>query len=165
LLKRKNANSYDDLQKEIASITNPNNLDLSFSESFLNADVFIGVSAKDIVNKEMIKSMNKKPIVFALANPDPEITYEDAVDAGAFIVGTGRSDNPNQINNVLAFPGLFRGTLDARAKKITEEMKLAAAYAIANCVSNKELSPTFIMPSVFNPNVSLKVSEAVKKEV
>lgn len=165
LLMRNKLNEYDQLQKEIAMITNPSNVTATFEEAFDNADIFIGVSAKDIVSKAMIKKMNDKPIIFALANPDPEIIYQDALDAGAYIVGTGRSDHPNQINNVLAFPGLFRGALDVRATKITEAMKLAAAYAIADCVNAKDLSTTKIMPSVFDHAVSTNVAEAVKKAV
>ncbi|MFA5560641.1 MAG: malic enzyme-like NAD(P)-binding protein [Acholeplasmataceae bacterium] len=165
LLMRNKLNEYDKLQKEIAMITNPNNVTATFEEAFDQADMFIGVSVKDLVTKAMIKKMNDKPIIFALANPDPEITYQDALDAGAYIVGTGRSDHPNQINNVLAFPGLFRGALDVRATKITEAMKLAAAYAIADCVNAKDLSTTKIMPSVFDHTISTNVAEAVKKAV
>lgn len=127
-------------------------------------DVFIGVSAKGLVTKEMVQSMNDKPFIFAMANPDPEIMPEDAINAGAFIVGTGRSDYPNQINNVLAFPGLFRGALDARAKNITEEMKMAAAKAIASIITTEELSTDYIIPSPFDKRVVDVVSDAVKIE-
>jgi len=136
----------------------------SLEELMKNKDVFIGVSAKGLVSKEMIKSMNKDPFVFAMANPDPEITPEDAIEAGAYIVGTGRSDYPNQINNVLAFPGIFRGALDARAKKITDSMKLSAAKAIAYIIENHELSKDYIVPSPFDKRVSKAVSEEIKKE-
>ncbi len=124
-------------------------------------DVFIGVSAKDIVSKAMIESMSKNPFIFAMANPDPEIPYKDAKDAGAKIIGTGRSDYPNQINNVLAFPGLFKGVLKARAKNITDEMKIAAAKAIAYIIEDKELKDDYIIPSPFDKRVVTEVSKAV----
>ena len=111
----------------------------------------------------MVHSMNNDPIIFAMANPEPEITYQKAKAAGARVVGTGRSDYPNQINNVLAFPGIFRGALDARATKINEEMKLAAAMAIASCVPEEELRADFIIPSPFDPKVAERVADAVKK--
>ncbi len=128
---------------------------------FDNADIFIGVSGPDLVTKEMIERMNKDSIIFAMANPTPEINPEVAKAAGALIVGTGRSDYPNQVNNVLAFPGIFRGALDSRASSITEEMKIEAAYAIANVVSDDELCPDYIIPSPFNKSVSDVVSKAV----
>jgi len=125
-------------------------------------DVFIGVSVPGILTKEMVRSMNDKPIIFALANPIPEIMPNEAKEAGAYIIGTGRSDFPNQINNLLAFPGIFRGALDARAKKITPEMKMAAGFAIASLVSNSELSPEYIIPSPFDKRVVKAVAKAVK---
>ena len=134
----------------------------SLEELFIGSDVFVGVSVKNIVNKQMIQSMKEKAIVFALANPDPEIPYEEAIDGGAYIVGTGRSDYPNQINNVLAFPGIFKGALEGKAKNITEEMKIAAANAIADIISLDELSRDYIIPSPFNKLVVQRVSKAVK---
>jgi malate dehydrogenase (oxaloacetate-decarboxylating) len=134
----------------------------SLSDLMKETDVFIGVSAKGLVSKDMVKRMNKDPFIFAMANPDPEIMPEDAIEAGALIVGTGRSDYPNQINNVLAFPGLFRGALDARAKDITEEMKLEASKAIASIIKEEELSPEYVIPSPFDKRVVEVVSEAVK---
>ena len=151
--------------EEIANITNPNNEKGSLSNVIKEADVFIGVSVGNIVSKDMIESMNKDAIVFAMANPEPEINPNHAKEAGARIVGTGRSDYPNQINNVLAFPGVFRGALDAGAKKITTKMKLAAAYAIASEISEDELSEENIIPKPFKEGVALKVAEAVLKEV
>ncbi|PKM86162.1 MAG: NAD-dependent malic enzyme, partial [Firmicutes bacterium HGW-Firmicutes-10] len=130
---------------------------------FEGADVFIGVSAPKIVTIDMIKSMNKDAIVFAMANPEPEIAYADAIAGGAKIVGTGRSDFPNQVNNVLAFPGLFRGALDCRARKITDEMKMAAAVGIASLIEEKDLTPEYVIPSPFDPRVAKKVAEEVKK--
>lgn len=127
-------------------------------------DVFVGVSAKDLVTKEMVHSMNPDPFIFAMANPDPEIPYKEAIEAGALIVGTGRSDYPNQINNVLAFPGLFRGALDSRSRNITENMKLEAAKAIASIITDDELRPDYIIPSPFDKRVVEVVSEAVKIE-
>ncbi len=133
------------------------------SDVMKGADVFIGVSGPDLVNEKMVKSMNKRAIVFAMANPVPEIMPEKAKKAGAFIVGTGRSDFPNQINNLLAFPGIFRGALDARAKRITDEMKIAASYAIANYIPANKLSPDYIIPSPLDKKVAKKVAEKVKK--
>ena len=126
------------------------------------ADVFIGVSAPNSLTKEMVKSMAKDPIIFAMANPTPEIMPCDAIEAGAKIVGTGRSDFPNQINNVLAFPGIFRGALDVHARDINDEMKLAAAEAIASVIPESELRPDYIIPDAFNPAVRDAVSTAVK---
>lgn len=151
---------YDFLTKELSLITNPENKRLSMEEALKEADVFIGVSTKGVLSKEMIKNMKEKPIVFAMANPEPEISYEDAIEAGAYIVGTGRSDYPNQINNVLAFPGLFRGALDVRAMKITEEMKLAASYALASLVGN-QLSVNYIIPDATDKRVAVAVAKAV----
>ena len=127
------------------------------------SDCFIGVSAPNIVSKEMIKSMNKDPFVFPLANPNPEISYEDAKNSGAYIVGTGRSDYPNQVNNLLAFPGIFRGALDARVNDITDEMKIEASYAIANVIKEEELNVDYIIPSPFNNEVVKKVANSIKK--
>jgi len=149
--------------EELAQITNPNNEGGLLEDVLKNADVFIGVSAPNIVSKEMVKSMNKDAVIFAMANPTPEIFPEDAKEAGAKVIGTGRSDFPNQINNVLAFPGIFRGALDVRASEINEEMKIAAAYAIANSVSTDELNPDYIIPKAFNLDVQKQVAEAVKE--
>ncbi len=125
------------------------------------ADVFVGVSVADILSAEMVKTMNEKAIIFAMANPNPEIKPELAREAGAYIIGTGRSDYPNQINNVLAFPGIFRGALDARVSQITEEMKLAATHAIANCIDEKDLTPDYIIPNPFDKKVAKAVAQAV----
>jgi len=149
-------------QKEILSLTNNDNVSGDLSKALEKSDCFIGVSVADIVTKSMIKSMNAKPIVLAMANPDPEIKYEDAIDAGAYIVGTGRSDYPNQVNNVLAFPGIFRGALDARSK-ITSEMLWAAALAIANYIPESELSCDNIIPDALDKNVATSVASAVYK--
>ena len=146
----KEADLQNDALKELAQITNPNNETGSLSNAMKGADIFIGVSAPNIVSKEMVSSMNKDSILFAMANPTPEIFPEDALEAGALVVGTGRSDYPNQINNVLAFPGVFRGALDVRAREINEEMKVAAAYAIANAISEDELRPDNIIPKAFD---------------
>ena len=154
---------YDFLTKELALITNPENKRLTLKEAMKEADVFIGVSAPKILTQEMVASMKDKAIVFAMANPEPEITYDLAKEAGAFVVGTGRSDYPNQINNVLAFPGLFRGALDVRATKINEEMKLAASYGLASLVKEEELKDTYIIPDVFDPRVAKVVAESVAK--
>lgn len=152
----------DFLVRELSEFTNPDQLNISFQEAMENADVFIGVSAPKLVSKSMIQSMNTHSIVFALANPEPEISYEDAKEAGAYIIATGRSDYPNQVNNVLAFPGLFRGALDAKATQITEEMKKAAAYGLASLILSNELNPDYIIPSVFDKRVKDVVSQAVK---
>lgn len=149
--------------EELANITNPNNESGILKDVIKNADVFIGVSAPNIVSKEMVKSMNSDAILFAMANPTPEIFPDDAKEAGAKVIGTGRSDFPNQINNVLAFPGIFRGALDVRATEINEQMKIAAAHAIANSVSKEELNPNYIIPKAFNLEVQKKVAEAVKE--
>ncbi len=148
-------------QSEIAKITNINKIDGTLADIMKGADVFIGVSAPNIVTKEMISSMNKNAIVFPMANPVPEISPELALEAGAAVVGTGRSDFKNQINNVLVFPGIFRGALDARASQITEDMKLAAAYGLASLVSEDELSADYIIPRAFDPKVAPTVAKAV----
>lgn len=135
----------------------------TLADALKNADVFIGVSAGHIVSKEMIQSMNEKAIVFAMANPIPEIEPEDAKEAGAYVVGTGRSDHPNQINNLLAFPGIFKGALDAQATKINDEMKKAAVFAIASLISEEELSPENIIVSALDPRVVPAVSKAVQQ--
>lgn len=150
-------------QKEMAQITNKNDEKGLLKDVIKNKDVFIGVSAPNIVTKEMISSMNEKSIVFAMANPTPEIMPQDAKEAGAYIVGTGRSDFENQVNNVLAFPGIFKGALQVRASEINEDMKIAAVYAIANSVNEEELSKDFILPKAFNLKVAQDVAEAVSK--
>lgn len=161
-------NSYKFLEQELLDdniFKTPDNLsEDSLKELIKGKDVFIGVSAKGIVTKEMVQSMNKYPFIFAMANPDPEINYQDAVDAGAYVVGTGRSDYPNQINNVLAFPGLFRGVLDARSTDITESMKITSAKAIASIISDEELTREYIIPSAFDKRVVERVSKAVYDE-
>ncbi len=154
----------DDLNestKEIAKITNKENKKGDLAEMIKGADVFIGVSAANLLYKEMVRSMADDPIIFAMANPDPEIWPEDALKAGAKIVGTGRSDYPNQVNNVLAFPGIFRGALDVRAKEINEEMKKAAAYALANLIDDSELTSEYVIPKPFDPRVGPYVAAAV----
>jgi len=153
----------NDSLKELAQITNPNNETGTLKDTIRNADVFIGVSAPNLVTKEMVKTMNSDAIIFAMANPTPEIFPEDAKEAGARVVGSGRSDYPNQINNVLAFPGIFRGALDAHATEINEKMKVAAAYAIANAIDEQELSEDNIIPKAFDSKVQKMVAEAVKK--
>ena len=151
----------------LASTTNPENIGGSLADAVRGADVFVGVSAPGILTAEMVKTMAEQPIIFAMANPVPEIGYEEALAAGAAVVGTGRSDFPNQINNVLAFPGIFRGALDCGAREINYDMKMAAAAAIAELVSDKELAPDFIIPDPFNPevarNVALRVAEAARR--
>lgn len=154
----------DDLKpakQDIADFTNKNHLRGSLADAMKGADIFIGVSAPGVVNEDMIKSMAKDPIVLAMANPVPEIMPDLAKAAGAAVVGTGRSDFPNQINNVLAFPGIFRGALDVRASDINEEMKIAAAKALAGLVSDEELSADYIIPKPFDPRVGKTVAAAV----
>lgn len=148
---------------EIANITNPNNETGQIADSLKGADVFIGVSAPNLLTTEMVSTMNKDSLIFALANPVPEIFPEDAKKGGARIIGTGRSDFPNQVNNVLAFPGIFRGALDVRASEINEEMKIAAAHAIAGMVSEDELNEDYIIPKALNKDVAKAVAEAVKQ--
>lgn len=154
----------DDLKpakQDIADFTNKNHLRGSLADAMKGADIFIGVSATGVVTEDMIKSMAKDPIVLAMANPVPEIMPDLAKAAGAAVVGTGRSDFPNQINNVLAFPGIFRGALDVRASDINEEMKIAAAKALASLVSDEELSADYIIPKPFDPRVGKTVAAAV----
>ena len=146
---------------ELARLTNPEGVKGGLKEAMVGADVFVGVSSPGLLTGDMIKTMAKNPVVFAMANPVPEIMPEEAIAAGVKVMGTGRSDFPNQINNVLAFPGLFRGALDARSRNITDEMKLAAAYAIAGIVSEEELNPEYIIPSPFDKRVAKEVAEKV----
>lgn len=153
----------NDAQKELANITNPRNASGTLADVMKDSDIFIGVSAPNMVTKEMVKSMNKDAIIFAMANPVPEIFPEDAKEAGARVIGTGRSDFPNQVNNVLAFPGIFRGALDVRATDINEEMKLASAYAIADSVSAEDLCEDFVIPKAFDRAVQDRVAAAVKE--
>ena len=148
-------------KQEMAAITNRSKRSGSLADMLKGADVFIGVSAPNCVTEEMVKSMNKNPILFPMANPTPEIMPDLALKAGAAVVGTGRSDFPNQINNVLAFPGIFRGALDVRASDINDEMKIAAAYAIAGFVTDDKLAPDYIIPSALDRNVASAVAKAV----
>ena len=157
----KGRENLNPIKMEMAEITNLSMEKGSLSDVIKNADVFIGVSAPGTLSKEMVKSMAEKPIIFACANPIPEIFPEDAKEAGAAVVSTGRSDFPNQINNVLCFPGIFRGALDVRAKDINDEMKVAAAYAIAELVSNQELNAEYILPAAFDERVKDAVAKAV----
>jgi len=157
----KGRENLNPIKMEMAEITNLSMEKGSLSDVIKNADVFIGVSAPGTLNKDMVKSMAKKPIIFACANPIPEIFPEDAKEAGAAVVSTGRSDFPNQINNVLCFPGIFRGALDVRAKDINDEMKVAAAYAIAELVSDQELNAEYILPAAFDERVKDAVANAV----
>lgn len=150
-------------KEEMAKITNRNHEKGSLEEMLKGADVFIGVSAPGCVTQDMVRSMNENPILFPMANPTPEIMPDLAKEAGAAVVGTGRSDFPNQINNVLAFPGIFRGALDVRASEINDEMKIAAAKAIASFVTDDLLSPDYIIPSALDKNVATAVAEAVAK--
>ena len=152
----------NEIKQEMAKISNLEKKAGSLADVVVGADVFIGVSAPGSPTKEMVKTMNADPIIFAMANPVPEIMPDEAIAAGAKIVGTGRSDFQNQINNVLAFPGIFRGTLDVRASDINDEMKIAAAEAIANVIPENELRPDYIIPDSFNPKVKDAVAEAVK---
>ncbi|WP_077850182.1 NAD(P)-dependent malic enzyme [Clostridium puniceum] len=153
----------DDAKEALAEITNPDNIKGNLADALVGADVFIGVSAPGIVSQDMVRSMNKDSILFAMANPTPEIMPDEAKAAGARVMGTGRSDFPNQINNVLAFPGIFRGALDVRAKEINEEMKLAAAYAIADYIKAEDLNENNVIPSALDKNVATKVAEAIAK--
>lgn len=147
--------------KDLCEITNPEGIAGDLTRALQGADVFIGVSAARVLKPEMIAGMASDPIVFAMANPEPEIMYDEAIAAGVKVMGTGRSDTPNQINNVLAFPGIFRGALDAHARDINYDMKLAAAYAIASLVSDEERTPEYIIPSALDPRVAPAVAKAV----
>ena len=152
---------------EIAELTNPEGIKGSLADIIAGRNVFVGVSVAGALTKEMVKKMDKNPVIFALANPEPEINVEDAKAAGINIMATGRSDYPNQVNNVLAFPGIFRGALDVRSTDINDDMKVAAAYAIAELVADKEISNDYIIPKPFDlriaPNVAKKVAEAAIK--
>ena len=159
---------YPDLnwmQQKMTEVTNLENQTGTLADALRGADIFVGVSAPNIVSAEMVASMNKDAILFAMANPVPEIMPDVAKVAGAKVVGTGRSDFPNQVNNVIAFPGIFKGALEGHARQITEEMKLAAAKAIAGLVSDEELNEDFIMPEPFDPRVADVVSQAVKSHI
>jgi len=151
------------VKEEMAKITNRSKMEGNLEDALKDADVFIGVSVAGAVTPEMVRSMNRDPIIFAMANPNPEIMPDDAKAAGAVVVGTGRSDFPNQVNNVLAFPGIFRGALDTRATMINEEMKRAAVYAIADLISAEELSADKVIPGPFDPRVAPNVAAAVAK--
>ena len=150
------------IKKEMAEVTNLEHKHGTLADAMVGTDIFIGVSAPGSVTQDMVRSMNKDAIIFAMANPIPEIMPDEAKAAGARIVGTGRSDFPNQVNNVVAFPGIFRGALEGRASQITEEMKLAAALAIAGLVSDEELHEDYVMPEAFDPRVADVVADAVK---
>ncbi|MFV9511201.1 NAD(P)-dependent malic enzyme [Tepidibacillus sp. LV47] len=151
------------VKEEIAKITNKEKVQGTLADALKGADVFIGVSVAGAVTQDMVKSMNKDAIIFAMANPVPEIFPDEAKAAGARVVGTGRSDLPNQVNNVSAFPGIFRGALDVRARDINEEMKIAAAYAIAELINEDELTEDYVIPHPFDPRVAPKVAGAVAK--
>ena len=155
---RENLNSA---KAEMAEITNPRMIEGGLSEAVSGADVFIGVSAPGCLTKDMVRTMAKDPIIFACANPTPEILPDEAKEAGAAVISTGRSDYPNQINNVLAFPGIFRGAFDVRASDINDEMKIAAANALSSLISDEELSADYIIPAAFDPRVGKAVAEAV----
>lgn len=157
----KEDNQLDPVRKEMAITTNKTNKKGLLKDAMAGADIFIGVSSPDVVTTEMVESMNENAIVFAMANPVPEIMPEAAKAGGARVIGTGRSDFPNQINNVLAFPGIFRGALDVRAREINEEMKLAAAYAIAGLIKDGELREDYIIPSALDKKVAAEVARAV----
>jgi len=155
----KGRNSLNDTKKEMADITNKQGRKGSLADAVKDMDVFIGVSVPDVLSKDMVRSMNENPMIFAMSNPDPEILPDDAKEAGAAVVATGRSDFPNQINNVLAFPGLFRGALDARITRLTTKMFITAAKAIADCV--EEVTPDKIIPSPFDERVPQRVAKAI----
>ena len=156
-------NNMNWIKNEIAELTNPENIKGSIADAVKGADVFIGVSAPKILSGEMVRSMARDAVIFACANPTPEIFPNEAKAAGAKIISTGRSDYPNQINNVLAFPGIFRGAFDVRASDINEEMKVAAAHALAGLVAPEKLSPDYIIPAAFDPRVGPTVAKAVAK--
>lgn len=163
-LSKSQSADYDFLKQELLEFVNLKDEQVSsLGEALIHADVFVGVSVGNIVTPEMVQSMNDQPIIMAMANPTPEIAYDTAKAAGAFIVGTGRSDYPNQVNNLLAFPGIFRGALDAKATKIDEDAKMAASVAIASLIGENELNENYIIPSPFDPRVSSAVAMAVAK--
>ncbi len=162
---RKDSPNLNWMKAKMAEVTNLENLSGTLADALKGADIFVGVSAPNMVTAEMVQSMNKDAILFALANPVPEIMPDVAKAAGARIVGTGRSDFPNQVNNVIAFPGIFRGALEGRAPQITEEMKLAAATALAGLVGDDELNEDYIIPEPFDPRVADVVSKAVKDHI
>ena len=151
----------NEVKDQIALFTNKDNVSGNLVDVIKGADVFIGVSVANAVTKEMVQSMNEDPIIFAMANPTPEIMPDLAKEAGAKVIGTGRSDYPNQVNNVLAFPGIFRGALDVQSTHINEEMKKAAVLAIANTVADEDLSYDYVIPDAFNPEVAPTVAEKV----
>ena len=161
----KNSSDLNWMQEKMMEVTNLEGKTGSLADAMKGADIFVGVSAPGIVSAEMVSSMNKDAILFAMANPVPEIMPDIAKAAGAKVVGTGRSDFPNQVNNVVAFPGIFKGALEGRATQITEEMKLAAALAIASLVPDEELNEDNIMPEAFNPKVAEVVAQAVKSHI
>lgn len=156
-----NDSSFNPAQIEMARLTNKENLKGGLAEAIKGADLFVGVSAPNVLKEEMVKSMNKDAVVFAMANPTPEIMPDAAKKAGARVVGTGRSDFPNQINNVLAFPGIFRGALDCRAKEINDDMNVAASYAIAGLVTEDKLSEDYILPDALDKRIGKAVAAAV----
>jgi malate dehydrogenase (oxaloacetate-decarboxylating) len=156
-------NGMNPVKDEVSKFTNRENRIGSLAEVIQGADVFVGVSAAGALTADMVRSMNENPIIFAMANPNPEIMPAVATEAGAMVVGTGRSDFPNQVNNVLAFPGIFRGALDVRATHINEEMKVAAVNAIASLVSEEELNANYVIPGPFDPRVAPAVAAAVAK--
>ena len=163
-LNQDDKDSYNDLKKELLDYVNLNNEKYaSLQEGIKGRDIFIGVSAPNLLTKDMVKTMSSKPIIFDMANPVPEISYEDAKAANAYIIGTGRSDYPNQINNILAFPGIFRGALDAKATKITNAEKIAASKAIAYLIKDEELRTDYIIPSPFDERVVKAVAKSVKE--
>ncbi|MBP1918994.1 NAD(P)-dependent malic enzyme [Youngiibacter multivorans] len=164
VIHRDDMDKYNFVVKEIAMMTNNDNKKLTLAEAMAESDLFIGVSAPKVITKEMVASMKKDAIVFAMANPEPEIGYHDAKEAGARVVGTGRSDFPNQVNNVLAFPGLFRGALDVRSRKITDEMKMAAAEGIAALIAESDITEEYVIPSPFDPRVAEAVAKAVSEK-
>ena len=157
----KGREDLDNSKKEIINITNKENIKGGLPEALVGADIFIGVSKPNLVTAAMVKTMAKDPIIFAMSNPDPEILPAEAKKGGARVIATGRSDYPNQINNVLVFPGIFKGALEARSSKITDEMKIAAAVSIARLV--KKPDPEHIIPRVFDKNIAKVVASAVKK--
>lgn len=153
----------NEAQRKLAAMTNKNHVKGTLADAVAGRDLFVGVSAAKVLTQDMVRSMNKDAIIFAMANPEPEILPDLAKEAGAAVVGTGRSDYPNQINNVLIFPGLFKGALAARAKRVTEEMKKAAAFALAGIIKEDELRPDYIIPSAFYPGAADIVADAVAK--